>query len=152
MEILHGIDLEVKQGEIVAIKGGHIFEESLIEQMGAEADESYIQVEDNFYIGAMEKPEVAGNKLFLNHSCDPNVGIRGQITFVAMRNIDADKELVYDWAMENDWNDAESLKCNCGTEICRGFIRGKDWRLPELRQKYKGYFSAYIQSKIEANV
>ena len=31
--------------------------------------------------------------LYSNHSCDANLGIRGEITFVAMRDIPAGEEL-----------------------------------------------------------
>ena len=149
---IHGLGLfavkPIRKGEIVAIKGGHIFHENEIRRMEAESDESYIQIEDEFYIGAMNKQEVKGNKLFLNHSCDPNLGIRGQITFVAMRNIKAGQELTYDWAVENAWKGVWKLKCNCGAKNCRRYLRGRDWQLGHLQKKYKGFFSAYIQEKI----
>jgi len=38
--------------------------------------------------------------MFLNHSCEPNVGILGQIIFVAMRNIDSGEELTIDYALK----------------------------------------------------
>lgn len=34
--------------------------------------------------------------MFLNHACEPNVGIQGQIVFVAMRNVAAGEELTLD--------------------------------------------------------
>ena len=48
---------------------------------------SYIQIADRFFIGARAAAEVARNKIFINHSCAPNLGIRGQITYVALRDI-----------------------------------------------------------------
>ena len=95
----------------------------------------------------MKKAEVKGNKMFLNHSCNPNVGIRGQISFVAMRDIRKGKELTYDWAMENPgrWR----FKCHCGEKICRTAVTGNDWKLPNLQMRYKGFFSAFIQEKID---
>ena len=148
---IHGFGLfavrPIKKGEIVAIKGGHVFHEDDIEKMEAEADESYIQVEDEFYIGAMKKSEVEGNKMFLNHSCNPNLGIRGQISYIAMRSIKAGEELTYDWAMENPgrWR----FKCHCEEKICRMIITGNDWKSPSLQKRYKGFFSAFIQEKID---
>lgn len=35
--------------------------------------------------------------LYTNHSCDPNIGLQGQIVFVAMRDIAAGEELTHDW-------------------------------------------------------
>jgi hypothetical protein len=28
-------------------------------------------------------------------------------------------------------------------------VSGEDWKLPELQQRYRGYFSLYIENKIE---
>ena len=118
-----------------------------LEKVEDEIEESYIQIEDNYYIGAMKKAEVKGNKMFLNHSCNPNVGIRGQVSFVAMRDIRRGEELTYDWTMENPgkW----SFKCNCGEKNCRMTITGNDWKLPNLQKRYKGFFLAFVQKKLD---
>jgi SET domain-containing protein len=89
----------IQKGEIVAIIGGHIMNERELQKSDALPEVSYFQIENGFYIGAKEKSEVKKNKRFLNHSCEPNVGFHGQITFVAMRNIKKGEELTYDWAM-----------------------------------------------------
>jgi hypothetical protein len=52
-----------------------------------------IQIEDSLYIVPGSVEEVEANLLCLNHSCHPNVGVRGQITFVAMRDIPHSTEL-----------------------------------------------------------
>lgn len=151
---IHGKGLfaqnNVSKNEIVAIKGGHIFDTKTLDRIADEIEESYIQIEHDFYIGAMKRSEVLANKFFLNHSCDPNIGFRGQITFVAMRDITSGEELTYDWAMENDEGpEPWEFECTCGQHNCRKVITGNDWRKSELQQKYKGYFSAYIQKMIE---
>ena len=84
--------------------------------------------------------------IFSNHSCEPNVGVRGQIVFVAMREIRAGEELTHDWAMTDD--DDSSTECRCGAATCRGTITGKDWQRPELQQRYGNFFSAYLLEKI----
>ncbi|PYL32540.1 MAG: hypothetical protein DMF35_08075 [Verrucomicrobia bacterium] len=84
--------------------------------------------------------------LYSNHSCDPNLGLRGEITFVAMCEIRAGEELTHDWAMTDD--DDYSVECNCGANSCRKVLTGKDWQKPELQRKYAGYFSAYLARKI----
>lgn len=149
---IHGFGLFavklIKSGEIVAIKGGHIIREKMEERVPAAKDESYIQIEDKFYIGPIRRSEVKGNKLFLNHSCEPNVGIRGQITFVAMRDIEPGEELTYDWAMENAGGGNWKLKCKCGSKLCRDVITGNDWKNPVLQKRYKGFFSVYIGEKV----
>ncbi len=84
--------------------------------------------------------------LYSNHSCDANLGLRGQIVFVAMREIAAGEELTHDWAMTD--NDESMTKCSCGSPNCRGTITGKDWQRPDLQRKYGRYFSSYLLEKM----
>jgi hypothetical protein len=84
--------------------------------------------------------------LYLNHSCNPNVGMRGEVTFVATRNIRAGEELTHDWAM-TDYDDY-SVECTCGAPDCRKTLTGKDWQRLDLQKRYAGYFSAYLARKI----
>ena len=85
--------------------------------------------------------------IFSNHSCDPNLGVQGQIVFVAMRDIQPGEELTHDWATTDD--DSYQMECECGSPQCRRIITGQDWRKHELQQKYRSYFSWYLQRKID---
>jgi SET domain-containing protein len=136
----------IRRGEIVAVKGGHIMDRRALERSPARAAESHIQIEDDAYIGALTPREVPRNKLFLNHSCEPNVGIRGQVTFVALRDVAAGEELTYDWAMEE--NRPARTRCTCRAPACRTILTGRDWRIPALQRRYRGFFSAYLAAKI----
>jgi uncharacterized protein len=40
--------------------------------------------------------------------------------------------------------------CHCGTALCRGRTSAEDWRNRELQIRYAGYFSPYLQRRIEA--
>ena len=137
----------IGKGEVVAVKGGHILDDKALRAVEARIADSFIRIGDGFFIGARRQAEVKANKLYLNHSCNPNLGIRGEITFVAMRSIRAGEELTYDWAMEDAG--PASLDCRCGAKNCRGRITGSDWRIPALQKRYAGYFSAYIAGKIK---
>ncbi len=88
--------------------------------------------------------------MYFNHSCDPNIGPRGQIEFVALRNIAADEELCTDYAMTVDTSNRApyTLGCNCGSPLCRKAITGLDWKLPELQARYGNRFSIFILEKI----
>ena len=149
---IHGRGLfasrSIRKGEIVAIKGGHILDRRRLAKVRRRIAASYIQIGDGFYIGAASRAEVRRNKLFINHSCEPNLGFAGQITFVALRAIHAGEELTYDWAMEED---APTVtRCSCGARRCRGTLTGRDWSLASLQRRYRGYFSAYIAENIRA--
>ena len=138
----------IAKGEIVAIKGGHVMDLERLRRLRHRIAESYLQVEDGFYVGSRRPVEVRRNKLFINHSCEPNLGIRGQLTFVARRPIKAGEELTYDWAMEE--NSGVATRCACGTPRCRQQLTGRDWTIPALQRRYRGYFAAYLEEKIGA--
>ena len=134
---------DIARGEIVAIKGGHIVDrETLQRDVTPRLGPVEIQIDDDLFIAPVNADERELSMLYSNHSCDPNIGLLGEITFVAMRDIPAGEELTHDWAMTD--NDDYSVECNCGARNCRKTLTGKDWQRPELQEKYAGYFSAYL--------
>jgi hypothetical protein len=64
----------------------------------------------------------------VNHSCDPNCGVRlndeQAFDFVARRPIDAGQELTFDYAMRNFTIDHFPTVCLCGSTRCRGSVTG----------------------------
>lgn len=148
---IHGRGLfataDIAKDEIVAIKGGHIVDrKTLREKIMPVLGPVEIQIDDDLFITPTTDEERELSMLYLNHSCDPNLGMRGEITFVAMRDIHAGEELTHDWAMTDD--DDYSVECNCGASNCRKILTGKDWQRPDLQRRYAGYFSAYLARKI----
>jgi uncharacterized protein len=137
----------IKAGEVVAVKGGHIFDKETLERVQKTLGASEIQIGDDLFIGPLSKREREGSMIFSNHSCDPNIGVLGQVTFVALRNIRAGEELTHDWAMTDD--DSYRMECNCGSNNCRKVITGKDWKKKELQERYGKHMSAYLLRKIE---
>jgi uncharacterized protein len=149
---IHGRGLfaigEFQTGEIVCVKGGHIFDRATLREIAPTLGPAEIQIADDLFIGPLDCDEREGAMIFSNHSCDPNIAVRGQIVFVALRRIAAGEELTHDWATTDD--DDYSMTCRCGSPACRGVITGKDWQNRELQQKYRGMFSWYLQRKISA--
>lgn len=137
----------IREGEIVCVKGGHIFDRRTLKRLKEKLGPSEIQIGDDLFIGPVTEEEREGSMIFSNHSCEPNIGVVGQIVFVAMRDIAAGEELTHDWAMTDD--DDSSMDCRCGAPSCRGTVTGKDWMRPDLQHKYAGYISAYLQQKID---
>jgi len=137
----------IAKNEIVAVKGGHIVDrKTLREKITARLGPVEIQIGDDLFIAPVSDEERELSMLYSNHSCDPNLGVRGEITFVAMRDIRAGEELTHDWAMTDD--DDYSVECNCGASNCRRTLTGKDWQRADLQRRYAGYFSAYLARKI----
>jgi len=148
---IHGRGLfaiaDIAKNEIVAIKGGRIVDrKTLREKITPLLGPVEIQIGDDLFIVPVTEEERELSMLYLNHSCDPNLGVRGEITFVAMRDIRGGEELTHDWAMTDD--DDYSVECNCSASNCRQILTGKDWQRPDLQRRYAGYFSAYLACKI----
>lgn len=82
-----------------------------------------------------------------NHSCDPNAGLQGPRTLVAMRPIKKGEPICYDHSMSNG-SPYDGFSCRCGTQTCRGKVTGNDWKLPPLQERYRGFFSPYLVERI----
>jgi hypothetical protein len=148
---IHGRGLfattEIAKDEIVAVKGGHIVGRTALRgEITPRLGPVEIQIDEDLFIAPVTEEERESSMLYSNHSCDPNLGMRGEITFVAMRRIRAGEELTHDWATTDD--DDYSVECKCGAPNCRKILTGKDWQKPELQKRYAGYFSAYLADKI----
>ncbi|MDD5251851.1 MAG: SET domain-containing protein-lysine N-methyltransferase [Patescibacteria group bacterium] len=137
-----------KKGELVSIKSGHIIDGQTKKRNEKVIGDSDLQIADDFFLAPLSRRERATTMMYLNHSCDANVGLEGNIVFIAMRDIRAGEELTIDYAMFDDTG-SYVMTCRCGTTKCRGTIRGGDWRRPELQKRYRGYFSAFIQRKMD---
>jgi hypothetical protein len=84
----------------------------------------------------------------VNHSCDPNCGIRvndtGAHDFVAMQDIAADEEPTFDYAMRNYSVDHFPRICQCGARNCRGSVTGWKSLTPERKADYRRYVAPYL--------
>jgi hypothetical protein len=148
---IHGRGLfataDIAKDEIVAVKGGHIISrEQLREKVTPRLGPVEIQIGDDLFIAPVTEKEREGSMLYSNHSCNPNLGMRGEITFVAIHDIRTGDELTHDWAMTDD--DDYSVECKCCAPNCRKVLTGKDWQRPDLQKRYAGYFSAYLADRI----
>jgi hypothetical protein len=104
-----------KKGELVLIMRGptRYFKAETPEECYVYPD--WFSVDKNIWI----EPGKVHN--FMNHSCDPNLGLKGNREFVARRDIKADEELCFDYSTTDDelpW----SFACACGVEKCRGTV------------------------------
>ncbi len=74
---------------------------------------------------------------YLNHSCDPNAGIKNNLDIVAMRPIKKGEEIVFDYAMNNI--DSWTMKCNCGSKKCRKIVSDFVVLDEDTKKKYRDY-------------
>lgn len=82
---------------------------------------------------------------YINHSCNPNCGIKNLFTLVAMNDIKKGEELLWDYDMteDSDWR----MECFCGSTNCRKIIGSFSMVPEEIRKKYKGYISDWLVKK-----
>jgi len=135
----------VAKGELVSLWGGRIIHKAELDPSMPRFTQRVLQVDEDLYLLTAEEKEP--NDCF-NHSCNPNLGFFGQIGLVALREINAGEELRFDYAM-SDGEDYDEFECSCGSTNCRKKITGNDWKLPELWDRYQGYFSPYLSRRIK---
>jgi hypothetical protein len=136
----------ISKDELLVVWGGVIVTTEQLYKLPMMARHRAIQVEQDHHLSSGLIDDDAD---CVNHSCNPNSGMRGQIALVAMRDITLDEEIAFDYAM-SDAHPLFVMECACETPNCRGKITGDDWKLTDLQKRYKGYFSPYIQRLIDA--
>ena len=101
-----------------------------------------------FQVGTNEFVLLGGFGPKVNHSCDPNCGVRlseaDTVDLVARRMIMPGEEIAIDYAMNNYSIEYFPRSCQCGSEVCRGSVSG--WKdLPDDRkQAYEGLIAPYL--------
>lgn len=135
-------------GELVAVWGGKVYTEEECHKLGAvfpHCRTHPILLYRGFYLGSENLFEFDDAELF-NHSCEPNVGIHGQVVLVARKAINEGDELTFDYETLDDA--PIELNCLCGAESCRGHIDGQAWRRLEFRRRHQGFLSWYLEDLI----
>ena len=136
----------IMAGELIAAFGGRVV--TLREWRGLPEEERRrsLAIHDDLELVQCNRSH-PGDGDWINHSCEPNAGIRGQIFLVAMRDIEEGEEITFDYAMvicDPDFR----MECRCGRRNCRKMVTGNDWKEPGLQYRYRGFLSLYIQERI----
>ena len=136
----------IEPGELVAVWSGRLVSAEELEELPEDIRHHTAQVEEGLYLASLRAHETPD---YINHSCEPNCGLDGQIAIVAMHAIQAGDEVTIDYAM-CDGSPYDEFDCACGSVQCRGRVTGNDWRDPVLWKRYAGHFSPYLQRRINA--
>lgn len=137
---------KIFKDEIVSISGGVIIQSKDWEKFREENGDYAYFIDEKFLIAPLN-PQNPSDDWRMNHCCEANCGVNGQIIFVAMRDIEIGEELFFDYAM-TETDPEYSLELSCDKTTCRKKFTGNDWKNPEIQKKYAGYFSYYIERKI----
>jgi uncharacterized protein len=143
---VHAVE-PIAGGEVVAVKGGHIVDGAVVAGLPEAIRDSAFPIAAGLFLAALAPGEYEGVMMRVNHSCEPNVGMGGNVLLVAMRDIAAGEELTIDYAMFLG-DPGFAMACRCGTAACRGAVRGTDWMRPGVQERCRGWFSWWLQQKI----
>jgi uncharacterized protein len=128
----------IKKGEVIQHIKGEI---KLFVPTTKEESASY---PDWVGVGKNKWIDPAYPNKYLNHSCNPNTGIKGRVTMVALKNIKEGEEITVDYSIiEGD--DLWEMECRCGERNCRGLIRSIQYLPEEQYKKYLPYIPTYFQ-------
>ncbi len=133
-------------GEVVLIWGGTTWTRAQLDA-GEVPPCSFSFVDDDVLLAGPED----GLDYFVNHSCDPSAWMADEVTVVARRAIAPGEEISGDYALWEAEDGYGIANCSCGTAACRGTIRGDDWRLPELQERYAHHFLPYIERRFRVS-
>ena len=139
---IHGLGVNigenVKKGEAIAcIKGEMKFKVNKNEKDALD-NPDWVGVAKDQWI------DPAKPYKFLNHSCNPSVGIKGKITLVALRDMKEGDEITIDYStIEGDplWK----MNCACKSANCRKLIRSVHFLPKQQFNKYLPFVSTYFK-------
>ena len=145
----------IRQDEVVNIWGGTLL---LTEEDIATSDQAkewwakgyvWATIGEGLYLAGLLNEDEEDLTDFINHSCNPNVWMKDEVTLVSRRDIVVGEELTIDYAMfEGNEKCVGPWECRCGSELCRGRFTGRDWRQKELQERYRNHFSPFICERI----
>lgn len=120
----------VKGEEIIEFKGKLLIKKQLNTKYYIN---HFLQIDKNLYLGPSGELDD-----FLNHSCNPNSGVKfrkQQVILAAIKNIKKMDEIVFDYSTTM-YEDYWELNCRCGNKNCRKKISDFKYLSKEIQQKY----------------
>ena len=88
--------------------------------------------------------EVEAPAIYLNHSCNPNAGIRGSRQLIALKKIKVGEEVTFDYSTTEDdrlWH----MKCTCGAKNCRKVVRSIQFLPVNYFRRYLPFVPTYFK-------
>lgn len=133
----------IKSGEIIACFNGSTYEADKCSDL---PNKPPLKIRDHaIQIAEHKWQDSNGSARLMNHSCEPNCGIKNRTCLVTMRDIEKGEELTWDYEMteNSDWK----MICKCGQPTCRKTI-GAYRNMPEsLKKKNNEFVSEWLTNK-----
>lgn len=128
-------DSQIEKGNRVFVLTGQRIENDHLCEL---VDAGKLRNDDPLHIGEGMYLILDSLSNLFNHSCDPNLGIRGVGELFALRNILQGEELCLDYSttVPPGWSSADwSMECHCGSAMCRRVL-GHVLTLPAERLEF----------------
>jgi SET domain-containing protein len=140
----------ISKGETIRITGGVVIPKSDADNYNKlivyDVENIYLDINDDFLMAPTQQDlDITAT---INHSCSPNIGFLDTITLIAIRDIQPDEEVGWDYAFSQ--TTFESFDCRCRTDSCRKNISPKDWEIEAIQKKYGQYFSPYLRLRFSS--
>tara|TARA_Y100000310_G_C20469626_1_gene709317 strand:- start:166 stop:651 length:486 start_codon:yes stop_codon:yes gene_type:complete len=136
---------DIKKGEKILYFSGEVLEVKEGEESTYSAD-----VRDHWH--PMDKKgdvfvyiSPASPWKYMNHSCEPNAGLKNDRDLIAMEQIKEGAEITIDYStlFFEGWH----MECKCGSEHCRKSILTFDTLGKEDQERLKNYVNSYVRKK-----
>lgn len=130
---------DIKKGEIIALIKGRVVNFLVKNKKDAQHGPDWVGICHNTWIDPAEP------FCYLNHSCNPNAGIKGKVETVALKNIKKDEEITIDYSITEEtvnWK----MKCGCGSKGCRKIIQSIQFLPTKTFNKYYPFIGTYFKN------
>lgn len=107
---------KIKAGEYITTLSGEFVITKEINKVSMERGwriEDPLQIDDEVYLALNNESKL------INHSCNPNTGMRNKSDLFAVRDIEVNEEITYDYSSTCGINDQMDMSCSCHTPLCR---------------------------------
>ncbi len=129
----------LKKGETAFIAKGKLVKFFVHSKKDSLFGPNWMSISKNLWLNPNEDNPLS----FVNHSCEPNLGIKGAVTFVAIRNIQAGEELTIDYSIL-ELDELWQMKCKCGSKKCRKIIKSIQFLPKNIYKEYLPFIPKYF--------
>ena len=106
---------DIKKGELIMKFKGKIISGNELDQITKAGRNTLV---DPLHISEKKFMFILEPYVLVNHSCNPNAGLKRNVNLITLRNIKKGKEIFYDYS--SVW--WEGFRCKCGELNCRKYV------------------------------
>lgn len=141
---------DIKKGEIVFIAKGKRFKDTITNIDESINHRHSMGITADYWLD----PYQSNPLRWINHSCNPNLGIRGSVQFIALRKIRKDEHLTIDYSITEcdtlyNFRIQAGGFCKCGEKNCRKIIRSIQFLPKKVYRKYLPFIPRTFQRAYE---